>query len=130
MSQSVATAADTVREAYAAFGRGDIPAVLDLLAEDVEWNVPDSVPHGMSTRGRDGAAKFFGGLAELWTDFGIDVDLLTDEGEQGIGIGRAHGRLRGETETGYGFVHVFTVRGGKVVRFDEYVSPPAGGLPR
>jgi len=31
--------------------------------------------------------------------------------------------------TGYGFVHVFTVSGGEVTRFDEYVAPPQGGFP-
>jgi ketosteroid isomerase-like protein len=129
MSQSVATAADTVRDAYAAFGRGDIEAVLGMLADDVEWNVPEVLPHGVTTTGRDGAARFFGRLVELWSDFGLEIDLVTDDGEgRGIGIGRAAGKLRG-TETGYGFTHVFTVRDGKVVRFDEYVAPPRGGFP-
>jgi ketosteroid isomerase-like protein len=129
MSQSVATAADTVREAYAAFGRGDVEGVLSMLADDVEWNVPEVLPHGVTTTGRDGAAQFFGRLVELWSDFGIDVDVVTDDGDtKGIGIGRAHGKLGG-TESGYGFTHVFTVRDGKVVRFDEYVAPPAEGFP-
>jgi len=26
-------------------------------------------------------------------------------------------------------VHVFTVDGGRIVRFDEYVAPPSGGFP-
>jgi ketosteroid isomerase-like protein len=26
-------------------------------------------------------------------------------------------------------VHAFTIRDGKVVRFDEYVAPPEGGFP-
>ena len=29
--------AATVADAYAAFGRGDVPAVLDRLAPDVAW---------------------------------------------------------------------------------------------
>ena len=36
MEPSVSNLA-TVRGIYAAFGRGDIPAILDALAEDVEW---------------------------------------------------------------------------------------------
>jgi hypothetical protein len=65
MSQSVATAADTVREAYDAFGRGDIPGVLGMLADDVEWSVPEPLPHAVSTTGREGVGQFFGRLAEL-----------------------------------------------------------------
>ena len=129
MSQSVDTgAAATVRAAYDAFGRGDIEAVLGMCAEDISWNVPEPIPHARTATGRDGVAQFFGGLAELWTDFGIEVDVLTEEGDKAISIGRAHGKLRG-TESGYDWVHVFTVRDGVVVRFDEYVAPPEGGFP-
>jgi uncharacterized protein len=31
------TNTDVVQQGYEAFGRGDIPAVLDLLTDDVEW---------------------------------------------------------------------------------------------
>ena len=120
---------DVVRDAYAAFGRGDIPAVLELLSDDIRWDVPEPVPHAAHATGRDEVGQFFGRLAELWTDFGIEVDVLTGDAEgHGIGIGRARGKLDG-TDTGYGFTHVFTVRDGKVVRFDEYVAPPEGGFP-
>ena len=129
MSQTVDTgAAATVRAAYEAFGRGDIDSVLGMCAEDISWNVPEPIPHAKTTTGRDGVAQFFGSLAQLWTDFGLDIDLVTEEGDKGIGIGRAHGKLRG-TESSYGWVHVFTVRDGEVVRFDEYVAPPEGGFP-
>jgi uncharacterized protein len=47
---------------YAAFGRGDIPAILEHLAEDIEWDyghgdVP--VPWLKPRRGRAGVAEFF-----------------------------------------------------------------------
>ena len=29
-----------VKDGYAAFSRGDIPGLLALLAEDVEWHIP------------------------------------------------------------------------------------------
>jgi ketosteroid isomerase-like protein len=117
-----------VDDAYAAFDNGDIPAVLGLLSEDVQWSVPDSVPHGRDATGPGQVGEFFGGLVELWTDFGIEIDAITDEGEKVISIGRAAGKLDG-TPTSYGFVRVFTVDGGRIVRFDEYVAPPNGGFP-
>ena len=129
MSQSVDTgAATTARAAYDAFGRGDIETDLGMCAEDISWNVPEPAPHAMSTTGRDGVGRFFGLLTELWSDFGIDVDLVTEEGDKAIAIGRAHGKLRG-TESSYGWVHVFTVRDGEVVRFEEYFAQPEGGFP-
>jgi ketosteroid isomerase-like protein len=129
MPQSVASAADTVREAYDAFGRGDIPAILEMLADDVSWNAPEPLPHAMRTTGRDGVAQFFTRLSELWSDLGLDVDTIVDDGSgRGIGVGTARGKLRGKPAS-YGYVHVFTVRDGKVARFDEYVAAPEGGFP-
>ena len=40
-----------IEGAYEAFGRGDIPAVLGILSNDVEWDVPDVLPHGRHAHG-------------------------------------------------------------------------------
>src|SRR5262247_2406866 len=57
---------NTVKQIYQAFGRGDVPAILDCLAEDVAWEhwadnsaVKAGVPWLQSRRGRAGAAEFF-----------------------------------------------------------------------
>lgn len=120
--------ADLIRRTYDAFARGDIPAVIANMADDVELNVPDVLPHGAYVRGHEGVGGFFAGLAERWSDFVVEVDDIFDSGAAVYGRGRANGKLDG-TPTGYGFVHVFTVREGKVARLDEYVAPPEGGFP-
>jgi uncharacterized protein len=125
MSQSDA---DLIRRTYEAFGRGDIGAVMAAMADDVEWNVPDVLPHGAHARGHEGVGGFFAGLASRWSNFGLEIDDVVDGGQVVFGRGRASGELGG-TPTGYGFVHVFTMREGKVARFDEYVAPPEGGFP-
>ena len=52
----------TVQAIYEAFGRGDVPTVLDHLADDVAWE-HDAVDHGVPWlapgRGREHAARFF-----------------------------------------------------------------------
>jgi uncharacterized protein len=63
----------TVQEIYAAFGRGDIPAILDTLADDVCWDhLPDGggaqrndVPWLRERTGRDDVAGFFEALGAL-----------------------------------------------------------------
>jgi uncharacterized protein len=64
MSDHVAT----VRSIYEAFGRGDIPAVLDALDDDVEWE-PWTIDHGLPLltpgRGKAHVAAFFDKIAEL-----------------------------------------------------------------
>ena len=68
---------------YEAFGRGDVPAILDRLADDVLWeHWADWTPHAAGVSwlrprtGRAGAAEFFG-IVGTWTirDFQV-LDLL------------------------------------------------------
>jgi ketosteroid isomerase-like protein len=62
---------ETVEAIYAAFGRGDIPAILERLAPDVAWEeggVDHGVPWLVPRQGRKGAAAFFETLA------GIDIE--------------------------------------------------------
>ena len=56
---------DTVREMYAAFGRGDVPAILEKMADDVEWEYvkyPTNVPWLQQVRGKEGVMRFFEAL--------------------------------------------------------------------
>lgn len=61
----------TVKDIYAAFGRGDIPAILDRMADDVDWDpAPTSgrdagVPWLAHRTGPDGVAEFFASLEPL-----------------------------------------------------------------
>jgi ketosteroid isomerase-like protein len=51
----------TIQEIYGAFGRGDVPAILERLADDVEWDTDDTsgTPLLQPRRGRDDVAGFF-----------------------------------------------------------------------
>lgn len=62
------TCKETVQEMYAAFGRGDVPAILECLAADVEWEYdasPTEVPWLQPRQGRSTAAGFFESLGNL-----------------------------------------------------------------
>jgi hypothetical protein len=62
----MSTNSNVVREIYEAFGRGDIPAILAKLDENVEWEYaygPNEVPWLQPRRGRNEAGKFFESLA-------------------------------------------------------------------
>jgi len=55
-----------VQQAYEAFGRGDIPGVLDHLTDDVVWALqgPTTIPFAGVHRGREGIAEFFSLVGE------------------------------------------------------------------
>ena len=62
MSDQINVAADVevVQEIYAAFGRGDIPVLLNLMSEEVEWVYPglSLIPFAGTHHGSEGIADF------------------------------------------------------------------------
>lgn len=79
---------ETVQEIYAAFGRGDIPAILERLAEDVQWE-HDTQDHGIALltprRGRHEVMRFFEALGSIEISE-FDVRALLEGGAQIAGV--------------------------------------------
>ena len=111
-----------VEGAYAAFGRGDIPGILEVLSDDVEWHAPAVLPQGMDTIGKDGVSEFFGKVASSWDGLHVEIDGIVASDDRVCAIGRAAGDLDG-TRTGYRFVPAWTISDGLCTRFDEYADP-------
>lgn len=61
----------TVQAMYEAFGRGDVPAILEQMSDDVVWEAWDGdnaaqdagVPWVLARKGKDGVAGFFQDVA-------------------------------------------------------------------
>jgi ketosteroid isomerase-like protein len=117
------TNATLIEGAYAAFARGDIPAVIDLVDDDVEWSSPATLPQGGHFHGKAGVGNFFQAVGGSWSELRLDVESVSEAGaDLVIGVVRADGTLRDGGPSGYGATHVFTVQSGRVVRFREYVD--------
>lgn len=60
---------ELIQSIYAAFGRGDVPAILEVLRDDVVWEyqpISTDVPWLQPRTGRAGVGAFFGAVgAEL-----------------------------------------------------------------
>ena len=54
-----------VKDAYAAFGRGDMQGLLALFADDIEWIIPGEWPLAGRYRGRAGVAGLFQKVSEM-----------------------------------------------------------------
>src|SRR5438067_989465 len=116
---------DVITDLYAAFGRGDIPAILAMVDEDIDWHAPENLPHGGEFHGRDAVGRFFQGLGEQWEDLELELDDLVSSGEHVVALVQINGRLRASGElAGYSSAHAWTVRDGTPVRFAEYVDAP------
>jgi uncharacterized protein len=113
---------ELIQSGYEAFGRGDIPAVLEIFADDIEWNVTEVLPQGGHLRGKDDVGGFFQRLGSIWEGLNLEVEDFVASGDRVCVIGKGTGTVDG-TQTGYGFVHAWVVRDGAAVRFDEYADP-------
>jgi uncharacterized protein len=119
----VGSKAQVVQQAYEAFGRGDIPAVLGMLDDRVEWTAPGTLPHGGSFKGPEEVGQFFQGLGTAWERLDLDVEAVDQVGgDLVVGVLRAEGTRRGGGPSSYGAVHVFDVRDGRIARFREYTD--------
>jgi ketosteroid isomerase-like protein len=62
------TPTEIAKQGYAAFASRDIPALLELFADDVEWRFFGSpasgTPYGGTCKGKQKVAEFFGKLAQ------------------------------------------------------------------
>src|SRR4051812_16442514 len=117
------TNAKLIEAAYEAFGRGDIPAVIDMLDEDVDWQSPATLPQGGQFHGKADVGRFFQAIGDGWSELSLDVENVSEAGpELVVGVVRADGTLRDGGASGYGAAHVFTVQSGKVTQFREYTD--------
>jgi hypothetical protein len=114
-----------VLEIYAAFGRGDIPAVIDVLDPKIDWYFygPSTIPWAGHHHGQEGAAKFFSivGSEAEFLEF-TPLEFIS-EGDQVVVLGREQVKVK---STGRIFVsewvHVFTIAGGRVTQIREIVN--------
>jgi ketosteroid isomerase-like protein len=110
---------DTIKGAYDAFARQDIPGVMEAFDDAIEWDVPDSVPWGGTYRGKDEVGRFFASLPEHLDELNVEPQELYEAGERVVAVGRHHGHVKGQPfETR--FAMVWTMSGGKAVAFKEY----------
>ena len=67
ISISVQKNVQIVKDAYAAFGRGDIQGLLVLLAADTEWITPgEGLPFAGTHHGQAGVADFCQKISEMF----------------------------------------------------------------
>jgi len=112
-----------VRHLYENFNRRDIPAVLTLLAENVEWaNGMD----GGHVRGREAVRAYW---TKQWAAIAPQVDPLhitrRDDGATAVEVHQVVRDLAGKVLLDETVRHVFHIHKGLVTRFD---IENAGGL--
>ena len=115
---------EVVRGAYEAFGSGDMETVGRLLSS-VEWHEMAGMPYGGTWTGTEEIfTNVLGPISQDVQDFSARPDQLLDtdtDTDQVVSLGRYRGRgAAGEVDVP--FAHVWTVRDGSIVRFEQYAD--------
>src|SRR5947207_12741818 len=73
-----------IESCYAAFGRGDIPFILGILTDDVDWRGPTSpeIPYHGDYRGKSGAGQFFERIGTSMTVTGFTPTTYLSAGDE------------------------------------------------
>ena len=117
-----------VKNVYENFRGGDIKALLKLLSDDIEWQLPEieNVPFSGKRRGQEEMGQFFASLVDTQEVQHFEPREFIAQGDKVVALGHYawHVKSTGR-EFGGDFAHVFTVRDGKVIRCHEYMDTAA-----
>ena len=119
------TQVDTVRRFYDALGNGDVPGVLALLHDQLEWTEAERFPYYSGTwrSPQEILDKLLVPLARDWSGFSAAAHDFIAGGDRVVSLGVYSGTFKatGKSMTAP-FAHVWTVRDGRIVKFDMYTD--------
>ncbi len=121
------TPTQLVQSLFDAFGRGDIPFILERVSPECRWTTPGlAVPYAGTYRGRDGAAQFFTRLAEAEEFLAFEPRQFFADGERVIALGYEKCRVRRTgKEASTEWAMLFRVQNGHVVEYQSWYDTEA-----
>jgi ketosteroid isomerase-like protein len=115
---------EIAKNCYEAFGRGDIPALLAALAEDVEWITPgEGIPTEGTRRSRAEVGAFFEAVGNTWSFTSFEPREYIASGDTLVVMGRYGGFAKATGKpVASDWVMVWKIRDGKVAYFREFTD--------
>lgn len=119
---------EIVKKGYECFGSGDIEGLLELYSDDISWETPkvDNAVYSGARRGKEAVAEFFEllGQSEKFTEF--EPTEFIAEGDKVVVLGKSEANVIASGKTfATDWVHVMTVKDGKVTGFREFFDTAA-----
>ncbi len=119
-----------IQKAYTAFAQRDIPALVNMMSDDIDWQAivgaSSKVPTSGRRVGHGEVSPFFYDLARAADCERFDPREFIAERDKVVVLGHYAGKAKA---TGRQFVSdwvmVFTIRDGKVVHFREFADVAA-----
>jgi ketosteroid isomerase-like protein len=117
----------TVKDFFAAMGRGDKQGLLALAAEDIEWIIPgEGWPLAGTHRGHAGLAGLLQKASEMVETSYPKPPEFVAQGDRVLVVGVATGKIKATNKPFKdNWVFDITVRDGKVTNIREYIDTQA-----
>jgi ketosteroid isomerase-like protein len=120
------SSAPFIRSLYDAFARGDAATVLAAFDPQIHWREAENFAYADRNPyvgPQQVAEGVFARLMTDWDGFTIDVESIVDGGDLVVTLGRYRGTHKASGQAvDAQFAHAWTVRDGKVVRFQQYTD--------
>ncbi|GAC1372921.1 MAG: nuclear transport factor 2 family protein [Hymenobacter sp.] len=118
-----------VQEGYAHFSQGDIPGLLNLFTDDIEFIIPGPsqvIPFAGVYRGKEQVAAFFAKLHDAMDFERFEAQEYIAQGDRVVALGysKVHVRATGKPNEEE-WAHAFLMRDGKVARLQEFTDTAA-----
>ena len=115
---------EVIQELYGNFARAHVAGIMAVIDKNVEWILAEKHPYGGVYHGPDEVAQsVFFKIGTEWEDYHADVHDYHDAGATIIALGAYSGIYR---KTGKRmkspFAHVWTLSGGRIVKFVQYTD--------
>jgi ketosteroid isomerase-like protein len=114
---------EIVRDAAAAFNRGDLDAFFEYSADDIDYRAAEGALDDRGPmHGKDAVRGYMQDWLDMFDDLKSEALELIDAGEdQVIAVLRISGRAKlSGVETDLTYAALYTIRDGKVARGREY----------
>jgi len=115
---------DTIANLYAAFARGDVPAVLAAFAPNISWTDAEGFPYGGTYIGPDAVLQnVFARLGSEWTGYAAVPNELLESGDTVVALGEYSGTYNATGKSFKApFAHVWRFGGTSITSFVQYTD--------
>jgi ketosteroid isomerase-like protein len=120
----MATNKEIIENAYASFAKGDVPAALAVMADDIQWTEADGFPLAGTYVGPQAVLEgVFMRLGEIGDDFAVVPEQFLADGDTVVALGTYVWKQKSSEEPAVvKMAHVWTMDGGKAVTFQQHVD--------
>jgi ketosteroid isomerase-like protein len=121
----MATNKQIIQGAYEAFAKGDVPSVLAMMDDKIEWTEAEGFPlyDGTFVGPQAVVDGVFMRLGEIGDDFTVTPTRFVAEGDIVVAVGTYSWKHRSTGERAkVQMAHVWTFRDGKIISFEQLVD--------